>query len=135
MTQTIKQPRKWQLVQFLGILLSGMGLCFALAFVAVNYSEERLAKEKQQLTAKMDEMKSALATAKVPPEQIPGLLRIHKAAVVSESTNEHFIILSFFILLSLLLSSVGLIVVLWAKLRTLSSPNPALQATAAAPCC
>ncbi len=66
MNPSVKQGRKWQLVQFLGILLGGIGLCFALAFVAVNYSEERLAKEKQQLTAKMDEMKTALTTAKVP---------------------------------------------------------------------
>ena len=112
--------------------MSGIALCFALAFVAVNYSEERLAKEKQQLTAKMDEMKSALTVAKVPTEQIPGLLFIHKAALVSETTNEHYLILSFFILLSLLVSSVGLIIALWAKLRLLSPPNPALQATAAA---
>jgi hypothetical protein len=134
MTQTIKEGRKWQLVQLLGIVLSGMGLCFALAFVGVNYSEQRLAKEKQHLMAKMDEMKSALTTAKIPPEQIPGLLRVHRAALVSETTNEHFIILSFFILMSLLVSSVGLLVVLWAKLRALSPPNPALQATAAPPC-
>ncbi len=112
-------------MQLMGILLTGMGLCLALAFVGINCSEERLAKEKQQLAAKMDEMKSALTAAKVPPEQIPGLLRVHKAALVSETTNEHFIILSFLVLLSLFLSSVGLIVSLWAKVRTLSQPNPA----------
>jgi hypothetical protein len=122
MTQAIKQPRKWLLVQLLGMFLSGVGLCFALAFVGVHYSEERLAKEKQQVATKMDEMRGALTAAKVPAEQIPGLLRVHKAALVRETTSEHFIILSFFILLSLLVSSMGLIVTLWAKLRALSPP-------------
>jgi hypothetical protein len=124
MTQTIKQPWKWHIVHLVGISLVGVGLCFAVAFGGLNYSEERLAKEKQQVAAKMDEMKSALAAAKVPPEQVPGLLRVHKAALVRGTTNEHFIILSFSILLSLLVSSVGLIVALWAKLRVLLPPNP-----------
>ena len=133
MTKLTGDRRKWLIVEVLGICVFGIGLCFALASIGVHYSEERLAKEKRQVATKMDEMRGALTTAKVPAEQIPGLLRVHKAALVRETTNEHFIILSFLILLSLLVSSVGVIVTLWAKLRALSPPNPALQATAAPP--
>jgi hypothetical protein len=104
-------------LEIFGILLCGVGLCFAIMFVGVGYSDEQLAKEKQQVVTKMDEMKSALIAAKIPTEQIPGLLRVHKAALVAESTHTHFILLSFFILLSLLGSSIGLTVFLWGKLR------------------
>ena len=119
MTLISIQRQKWAILELLGVLLCGVGLCFALAFIGANYSEERIAKEKQQVVVKMDEMKSALTAAKIPPEQIPGLLQIHKAALVSEVTHEHFIILSFFVLLSLLVASIGLTVILWAKLRSL----------------
>src|SRR5437899_8118304 len=109
--------RNWPILELAGMFVCGAGLCFALAFTGLSYSEERLAKEKQQLTAKMSEMKTALAAAKIPEEQIPGLLRVHKAALVSDSIHEHFIILSFFFLLSLLVASLGLTLLLWAKLR------------------
>ena len=104
-------------MELVGITLCGLGFCFALTFVSVSYSEKRVAKEKQELMAKMDEMRSALTAAKIPEEQMLGLLRVHKSALVSETTHMHFIILSFFVLLSLLLGSVGLTIVLWAKLR------------------
>jgi hypothetical protein len=117
MKQTASQRQKWPILEMAGIILCGLGLCFALAFVGVSYSEERITKEKQELMAKMDEMKTALTAAKIPEDQIPGLLRVHKSALVSETTHMHFIILSFFVLLSLLLASVGLTIVLWAKLR------------------
>lgn len=117
MTQTSTPKQKWPILEILGVALCGVGLCFALAFIGVSYSEERMAKEKLELMANMDEMKSALTAAKIPEEQIPGLLRIHKRALVSETTLMHFIILSFFVLLGLLVASVGLTIVLWAKLR------------------
>jgi hypothetical protein len=114
---TTIQQRKWPILELVGVAICGMGLCFALGFVGVSYSEDRVAKEKQELLARMDEMKIALAAAKIPEEQIPGLLCVHKSALVSETTHMHFIILSFFVLLSLLIASVGLTIVLWAKLR------------------
>lgn len=109
--------RKWPVLEMFGIFLGGVGLCFAVIFVGLGCSDEQLAKEKQQVATKMDEMKSALTAAKIPAEQIPGLLRVHKAALVAEAAHEHFILLSFFILLSLLVSSVGWAVFLWARLR------------------
>jgi hypothetical protein len=131
MTQNIRQPWKWHVLHLAGICLAGLGICFAVALVANSYSEQRLAKEKQQLVTGMDEMKSALATAKVPSEQMPGLLRIHRTALLREVNNEHFIILSFSVLLSLLVSSVGLTLALSANFRAVLPPNPALQAPVA----
>lgn len=104
-----------------GILLCGAGLCLALGSVGASCSQEMLLHEKQQLLGQLDEMKNVLVAAKVPDEQIGGLLHVHKAALVSEAAHEHFIVLSFFILLGLSVSSVGLTVVLWAKLRTLAA--------------
>jgi hypothetical protein len=112
--------RKWPVLEIFGILLCGVGLCFAITFVGLGWSDEQLAKEKQQVATKLDEMKSTLTAAKIPAEQISGLLRVHKAALVAEATHTHFILLSFFILLSLLVSSVGLTVFLWGKLRALT---------------
>jgi len=120
-------------LQLFGVFLCGSGLCFALAFVGLGFSHEEVTKQRHRLLAQMDEMKNALVAAKVPEEQIPGLLSVHKSAVVTEAVHEHFIILSFFGLLSLLVSSLGLTVVLWAKLRKFCSPNEPLHATAAAP--
>ncbi len=124
-----KQRPTW--LHLLGLFLCGMGVCFALTFVALGFSHEEVAKQKHRLLAQVDEMKSALTAARVPDDQIAGLLRVHKAALVTEATHEHFIILSFFVLLSLLVASVGLIVMLWAKLRAVLAPNEALHATAA----
>jgi hypothetical protein len=107
-------------LEIFGILLCGVGLCFTITFVGLGWSDEQLAKEKQEVVTKMDEMKIALTAAKVPAEQISGLLRIHKAALVAEATHTHFILLSFFILLSLFVSSVGMTVFLWGKLRALT---------------
>jgi len=120
MTQASTSRRKYPVLGMFGILLCGIGLSFAIIYAGMVCSDEQLAKEKQQVSTKMDEMKSALIAAKVPAEQIPGLPRIHKAALAVEAAHEHFILLSFFILLSLLVSSVGLTVVLWARLRALT---------------
>jgi hypothetical protein len=126
MTQVASLQQKRTALEVFGVLLCGMGLCFAVGIVGVSYSQEEVVKEKHQLLTQIHEMKSALAVAKVPEEQIPGLLRVHKAALVSEATHEHFIILSFFVLLSLLVSSVGLIVMLWAKLQAIVQSNKSL---------
>jgi hypothetical protein len=120
MTAIDAEQRKWPVLEIVGIALCGIGLWLALAFVGVSYSEKQIAKEKQEVLARMDEMKGALTAAKIPEEQIPGLLRVHKSALVSETTQRHFIILSFFVLLSLLIASTGLTIVLWAKLRALT---------------
>jgi hypothetical protein len=117
MTHTPRLLWKLLLFELVGISLCGIGLVFALAVISVSFSEERVVKEKQQLMAKMDEMKRALTAAKAPEEQIPGLLRIHKAALVSNASHKHFIIPSVLVLLSLLAASVGLTLVVWAKFR------------------
>jgi len=110
-----------------GIFLCGTGLCFAIIFTGMIFSDEdSIAKEKRAVATKVEEMKSALTTAKVPAEQIPGLLRIHKSALAVETTHEHFILLSFFILSSLWLTSIGWIVVLSARLRTLAQAQKQL---------
>ena len=101
-----------------GILLCATGLCFAIIFAGMIFSDEdSIAKEKREVATKMEEMKSALTAAKVPAEQIPGLLRIHKSALAVEAAHEHFILLSFFILSSLLVSVIGWTVVLSARIR------------------
>lgn len=123
MKSTSKRIRKWPILEMFGIFLCGGGLCIALASVGVSYSQEMMTREKQQLLGQVDEMKAALVAAKVPDDQISGLLRIHKATLVNEASHEHFIILSFFVLLGLLLSSVGLTVMLWAKLRILAEAH------------
>jgi len=120
MTQKAINLKKLPLLEMLGILLVGLGLCFSITFVGVGCSEERLAKEKQQVAAKMEEMRSALAAAETPAEQVPALLRVHKAALVSASTHEHFILMSFFVLSSLWVASIGLTAILWAKLRAIT---------------
>jgi len=120
MTRTNISRLKGCLLEMFGILLCGTGLCFAIIFAVMIFSDEdTIAKEKREVATKMEEMKSALTAAKVPIEQIPGLLRIHKSALIVEKTHEHFILLSFFILSSLWLASTGWTVVLWARLRAL----------------
>lgn len=120
MTQISPKRRKWPLLELLGISIAGVGVCFAISFIGIGYSQERTAKEKGQLMASMDQMKRILVEAKTPEEQIPGLLRIHKAALVSEANQKYFILLSFLVLLSLLVASIGVIIVLWAKIRSIA---------------
>ena len=117
MIQKPKSHRKWPGLENFGILLAGVGLCSAFAFIHVGFSEEQLEKEKQQVDTRMNHMKSALSAAEVPPGQIPGLLRIHKAAVVSAVTQVQFVLVSFCVLLSLMVASVGFTMVLGSKLR------------------
>jgi hypothetical protein len=116
---TPKPPSRqtWPVLEIFGILLCGVGLCFALAFVGVRFSDEHIVKDKQQVATKMDEMRSAMTAAKIPADQISGLLSVHKAAIVTEVAQEDFILMSFFVSLSLLVSSVGLTLILYAKLR------------------
>lgn len=117
MTPKPTSRKKYPVLEMFGLLLCGVGLCFALAFVGVCFSDEHIAKDKQQVATKMDEMRSTLTAAKIPAEQISGLLRVHKEAVATEVAQEDFILMSFFVSLSLLVSSVGLTLMLFAKLR------------------
>ena len=80
---------------------------------------------KPKIQMSVAEMKRRLISAKVPDDQIVGLLRVHKSALVAESAHEHFIVSSFLILFSLVVASFGFTVVLLGKL----SPNKALQPT------
>jgi hypothetical protein len=121
MTQASTFRRKYPVLEIFGMLLCGIGLSLAVGYAVVACSDEQLAKEKQQVATKMDDMRSALISAKVPAEQIPGLLQIHKASLTVEATHEHFILLLFFTLLHLLVASAGLTIVLWAKLRAFTS--------------
>jgi hypothetical protein len=118
MTQPSTSRRKRSVLELLGILLCCIGLCLTITFVGIGFSGEQLAKEKEQVDTEMAEMKSALAAAKIPAEQIPGLLRVHKAALVTKTSHEQLFLVSFFVLLSLLMSSAGLTFFLWGKLRT-----------------
>ena len=99
-----------------GVLLAGGGLACAVISVGIAFSKERLAEDAMQIDRKINEMKIALTTAKIPAEQIPGLLRVHRAAVVSDASLTHFFIVSFMFLLSLVAALVGLIIILWGKL-------------------
>ena len=98
MTKASTTRRKWPALELFGILLAGTGLCFAIAFVGIGFSEEQLVKDKRQAALKLDEMRNALTAAKIPEEQITGLLRVHKAALAVSTSHEHFIVLSFSIL-------------------------------------
>jgi hypothetical protein len=106
-------------LEAIGYLLCWLGFCFALLFVVVCCSEKRLAKEKHEFVIGVAEMKTALIAAKVPEEQIPGLLRVHKSALANHIAHMHFIVLSFFVLLSLWVALLGLVLQLWGKLRAL----------------
>ena len=112
--QTLKKSG-WEIA---GIFLCGVGVSFALTFVGLGFSEEILTNQKHRVAESVKEMKSALATAKVPDDQITGLIRIHKAALASQAAQEHFLALAFFILLSLLVAAFGFTVILWARFRT-----------------
>ena len=121
------QSRSW--LETLGIVLCGVGLVMAFSFAGIFRSEEVLARDKQEVLAKRDEMKSALTTAKVPADQIPGLMRVHESALVGRATDEDFIIFSFLILSSLLVASVGWTLILWARVRALTKAVNATMAT------
>ena len=117
------------MLEFIGISFCILGLCAAITFVAAVFSPEQLTKDRQQVLAQVDEMKQALVAAKVPEEQIPGLLRVHKAALANTIGCEDFIVLYFLVSLSLWVSSLGLIIALWAKLRVLAAKIPSQPAS------
>jgi hypothetical protein len=112
--------RKLPPLEILGLLFVWLGISFAIAFPAVGFSEDHLAKDKQQIAAKMDEMKNALSAAKIPDEQIIGLLKVYKVVTAEDVGHEDFILMSFSILLSLLTALFGWVIVLRARLRTVT---------------
>ena len=77
-------------------------------------------------------MRSKLTAAKVPDDQIVGLLRIHKSALVAEAAHENLAITSVLFLLSLVIALFGFVLGLWSKMRALVAAK-AFPETAAAP--
>jgi hypothetical protein len=130
MTQPSTPRRKQSALKLFGILLCILGLLLTAEFVGIGFSDMPRATAKEQVDTEMAEMKSALTAAKIPAEQIPGLLRVHKAALVTKTSHEQLFLLSFFVLLSLLMSSAGLTFFLWGKLRTFTTDDERTKAAA-----
>ena len=101
----------------LGILLCVLGLLFTFSFIAIYHSKEQVIKDCKEIDIKLEAMKSELIPTDISDANIKVLLRMHKESLVKDIAIQHFIILFFFIFSSLLLSSVGLNILLWAKLR------------------
>jgi protein-S-isoprenylcysteine O-methyltransferase Ste14 len=90
-----------------------------------------VAKGKLQVSAQVNEMQRTLTDAKIPAEQIPGLIRIHKSAVANSVAHLDLVVVSFMIFVGLLTTSFGLIITLWARLRLLTKAEPTNQASPA----
>ena len=118
--QRDRPRRKRHVTEPIGLLICGLGLTFALGLVLVSYSEKQVERQKGQVQQAMAEMKSELSEAAIPKEQRQALLQVHRDAMIRYVTCQHFILLSFFVLLSLLVASVGLTLMVHGKLRAFS---------------
>ncbi len=111
--------RRPPFLELLGFLLLGMGFCFAVAWGGKCFSKQEIEQEKAEAVRELENVKSNLIAAKIPEDQIAGLLRIQKRAIVGETTVRRFAILSSLSLFSLMVASFGFSIVLWSRLRAL----------------
>ena len=117
MTRFTRAVGKLPFMEIVGIFFAGVGVCFAIAVVGVAFDDNRASDEKPKIQQSVEEMKQKLIAAKVPEEQISGLLLVHKGALVTTAVHQHFIITSFLVLLSLLVALLGFTLILLGKLR------------------
>ena len=112
--------RRLPLLEIAGIAMCGLGICFAVACVGLGLDSQRAKGEKTRIEQSVEEMNKKLRGAKIPDDQIAGLLQIHKRTLAVEAVQEGFIITTFLLLLSLVVASFGFSLVLLGKLRMLS---------------
>ncbi len=101
------------------MLLLGAGICFAIAWGGKCFSRQEIEQEKAEALQELGTVKSNLAAANIPAEQIRGLLDVQKRAIVGETTLRRFAILSALALCSLIAASFGMSLMLWSRLRVL----------------
>jgi len=103
-----------------GALLLCAGFSFAVAGIGIASSERFVERDRERLAQELDGMKTKLVAAKVADDQIVGLLRVYRSAVVQQLAQQHLLIVGALILFSLLAASFGFSIMLWSKLRALS---------------
>jgi len=104
--------------ELLGVVLLGLGLCFAVASVGIGFSNEVILQDKERILRESHEMKSALIAAKVPEEQIPGLLRVHKDLLAGQTAQQDLMTTYSMALLGLIVACFGSSIVLFSRLKT-----------------
>src|SRR5437773_1220286 len=119
MTHASSTRRRLPLLELLGVLLIGAGFCFAVAWGGKCFSKQEIEQEKSEAVLELENVKSNLLASKIPEDQIAGLLRLQKRAIVGETTVRRFAILSSLALFSLTVASFGFSIVLWSRLRAL----------------
>ena len=113
-----KKAKRLSFLELVGMLLLGLGLCFAIACIGVAFNDKQAKVAKPYIQQSVEEMRGKLIEANVPDDQIAGLLQIHRNALVVSAVHEHFFISYFLVLLSLLVASFGLTLLLFEKVRT-----------------
>jgi amino acid transporter len=108
------------LLKFFGAFLIWAGLSFAVAGVSIAASERFIERDRVRLAQELDGMKSKLVAAKVAENQMEGLLRVYRSAVVQQLTQQHLMIVASLVLFSLLVASFGFSLTLLGKLKALS---------------
>ena len=111
--------RRVPILELVGMLLYGVGICFAVASISLAFSKENTLNDKLRVRQKVDETKRKLIAAKTPEDQIPGLLRVDKDSVAGQTIHENLMILSFMVLISLLVACFGVSLTLWSRVRGL----------------
>ena len=127
MASFFKAMRKLPLLEFVGMLLLGAGFSFAIGFVGIAFDDQRAKDEKPRIQQSVEEMKAKLTAVKIPDDQLAGLLKVHKSALVTEAVHMHLITSSFLILFSLLVASFGFSLILLGKLRAITPPSGELR--------
>jgi hypothetical protein len=119
MKQVETVRRRPPLLELFGVVLCGAGICFAVAWGGKLFSKQEVDQEKREAMLEVENVRSNLVAAKIPEDQIAGLMRVQKRTIVGEAVGQRFAILSTLSLLSLIVASFGFSVVLWSRLRTL----------------
>jgi hypothetical protein len=112
--------RKSRALELLGLVLLGLGLCFTVASVGIGFSNEVILQDKERILRETHEMKTALVASKVPEDQIPGLLRVHKDLLAGQTAQQDLMIMSCMALSGLIVASFGSSLMLFSRLKSLA---------------
>lgn len=125
MSRSIEAARKPSCTEIAGMVVLISGLCLALVFILLAFDDKDLQANKLEVQKSVEEMKTNLVAARVPDNQVAGLLRIHKNARANEVGNQHFIVVSFLFLSCLIVASFGFSLMLFGKLRASAAASRA----------
>jgi hypothetical protein len=108
-------------VELCGLVILWLGILFAGACCSKIASLSPTQGDKDRMTREVDGMKTRLLQAKVPDDQIEGLLAVYRRAFAYRSMSRSWQIFAFLSIAGLCVGLLGLCLTLWSRQRRLAA--------------